>query len=733
IRLRDLDVIERETRESVLDVPQFDVEGISLQYPEQKAHIDRVVSRGARYDARRLSAGDFRGQRLALPPDHRDSPATNANPEEPAPEIENGEDNAAWTFDIGLIEFTNYQLAYEDRTTPTPFVLAINPIDLRIEGLDSDFTQPFEMALSLGIGDGGLVKAEGPVRLEPPEVDLELAMSEIDLTPLAPYWQEQLALDLASGRLGLTGRLQARPESEDDPQFTFDGDLRVDGFRALDDPLASELFSFESLELDGIALAYEPTSFHLARFGLNQPTARLVLDHQGVPNLASVIRESPDEEALAETATEEQATPEADDDANPESGAIPASIGLVEITNGLAEFQDRSVSPYFSTSISELSGRIEGLTSAVDSQGQVALSGRLGGATALKIDGSMNALSEKTALDLQVAFENFELAPFTPYSGRYVGKAIERGKLFVDLQYRLDGNVLKGENSIFLDQFTLGNDIESPDAIKLPIGLAVALLKDRKGEIRIDLPVRGEIDDPEFSVGGIIFSALLNLITKVAMSPFSIMGGLVSADADDLRYIEFDPGATSLSAEQDEKLTALANALVERPVLSLEIKGGALSGIDGRALQEAQFESDLRQEHFRELQSRWFGNKPDSVEEVVVEPEDRSRLIRDAFLKTFGKEALKQLEATQSTRGLAADPEAPEVTKERAMAERLRDQIEIPPGQLRDLARERAAQIQDHVIRAGGIPPERVFVLDVEVQKDAPDPRPRTTLSLAAY
>jgi len=732
IRLRDLSVAERQSGDVVINIPFFDISGISLSYPEQEAHIDRVTTRGGRYNAHRLAEGEFRGQRLARP---LNLPVEDAAtpPQENVPSDVEGEDNSRpWTFDVDLIEVSEYHIAFEDRMIPTLFALDINPIELRIEDLSSDLSQPWHVALSLGVGDGGRLQLEGPIQIEPPELDFQVSLSEIGLGALAPYWQDQLAVELTSGRAALEGRMQAHPESATKPQVEFDGDFRIDALRTRDPVLLDELFSFSSLELEGIQVSYEPTAFHLVRLGLDQPSVRVVIDDQGVPNLASIVREGP-EVAHSEgvDSPDESSSELVEDEPNEERPPIPATVELVEITNGLAEFEDRSVSPYFSTGISDLNGRIEGLNSSADSQGEVSLSGRLGGATAIQIDGSMNALSEKTALDLKIAFENFGLAPFTPYSGRYVGKAIERGKLFVELNYQLDGNTLTGENSVFLDQFTLGNDIESPDAINLPIGLAVALLKDRKGEIRIDLPVRGEIDDPEFSVGGIIFSALVNLVSKVALSPFSIIGGLAASDGDELRTIEFDPGLPDLSPEQKGKLDALASALAERPVLSLEIKGSASAETDGKAFQAAQFERDLRQRRFKELQSQWFGRKPESADEIVMETEDRSRIVKDVFIQTFGEEAELKLNQT-------IDPEAtnsPErkTAKDVAMAERLRDQIPIAPSTLRDLARKRAAQVQEHIIQVGGVPPERVFVLDVDVQENAQEGDSHTTLSLAAY
>ena len=748
IRLRDLTVADRESSQLALSLPVFDINGISMRYPEQKARIESLKTSGARYNAVRLREGNFRGQRMALP-------RRPASPQALAPaELSQGNVSPAsvdpepdppisppWTFNVDLIEVNNYSVSFQDRTTPTLFELDIAPIDLRIEDVSSDFTQPIPVALALGVGEKGRVEIRGPVQIEPGHIDLEVSISEIDLTALAPYWEEPIALELASGKAGLQGRLQARAQPEDQAQLEFEGDFRIDDFRTLDGILADELVSFSALELEGLSLRYEPTSFHLDRLGLDEPQAHVMLNAEGVANVSTVLRSPPD----ADTPE----TPQAVDEVQKESGSalvsnepatsneeaisIPASIDLIEITRGRAEFEDRTVSPHFSTNISEFTGRIEGLTSAADSAGQVSLSGRLGGATQVQIDGSMNALSDQTTLDLKVDFENFELSPFTPYSGRYVGKAIERGKLFVDLSYTLDGNVLVGENKLFLDQFTLGTDIESEEATRLPVGLAVALLKDRKGEIRIDLPVSGEIDDPEFSVGGIIFSALLNLVAKVAMSPFSIIGGLAASNGDELRYVDFEPGRSFLSAPQSEKLDTLAGALIERPVLSLEIKGNADPALDVAALQSVEFENDLIQTRFRELQGKWFGSKPASADEVTLEPKERSRLIEEAFASEFGELALDQLTQSSSPNSENEDPEVQKAALEAEMTKRLREQISIPTEVLRDLARSRASQVQNHLIRVAGIPAERIFVLDIEVQEDAQAERPQTTLSLAAY
>jgi len=713
IVIREFTVTDRATGEPALAVPELDVRGITIRYPEQTAHVDSVSSTGARIALKRLADGSLRVEQLS-----RMESADAASEPVAEDDADSEATGAPWTYAIDLIEFQGTRIDFDDASTPSPATVALEPVDLRVGDLTSDPAAPIQLTLAVTAESGGRIEIRGPVVLEPSRIDLHVVVTDLDLRPFEPYWASALAVDLSSGRIGLEGDLGLRGEDDGAPRVRYTGRLRVDDLRTLDVARSADLLSWKALELEGITLAVEPTSFELDRLRISKPEVHFVLAPDGTSNLATLAVDQ--DAGSADDADDAAPTsePPASGGASP---GIPIRVSLIELSDAVIDLQDQSVTPRFQTGVSALGGRIEGLSSDPNARAKVALEGLLDGATPLSIDGVLSPLASDPYLDLRLAFENFELSPFTPYSGRYIGRTIAQGKLFVDLDYVLEANTLVGENKVFLDQFTLGDDVASEEAVNLPVGLAIALLKNREGEIRIDLPVRGDVDDPEFSVGRVIGMALRNLITRVAMSPFSIVGGLAGTDGSEMSSVQFAPGSAALDAEQTAKIDALAEALAERPALSLEITGEADSAVDRPALQTAALESQLRLARFRETQSAWFGDKPASVEEVVLDPSNRSRLLEDRYAAGAAPDA-GPLPAAEP------DPAAREAELTRRLAER----IELEPTALRDLARRRATAIRDHLVAGGAVSAERIFVLDVAIDRSPGEPTPRASLALAA-
>lgn len=736
IVVRNFAVAERETGDVAVKVPEFDIGGISIAYPEQHVHVDSVTSSGGHYKLLRFPDGTFRAELLARTRSEDGAEAARAAEDSPPAEHSatsvGDEETASWSVAVDRIDLTGHHLELEDRSTEPPVLVGIDIIGLGLRDVTTDPAQPIQTTLELGIGERGRITVEGPVRAEPAQVELELKVADIDLRPFEPYWAPALAIDVSSGRIGLEGRLLARGEGGDTPQVEYTGSFRVDDLRTLDKLVSSDLFSWSALELDGIALAIAPTSFRLKQLTLQRPAAHVVIAPDGTANLATLVVEPAPEPDAERPADGAQTAPSA-----AAGEPIPISVGIVQIVNGTVDFEDRTISPRFKTGVSALKGRIEGLSSDPQARATVALAGQLDGATPMRIDGVVSPLATERYVDVRLAFENFGLTPLTPYSGRYVGKAIERGKLFVDLSYELNGTKLTGENKVFLDQFTLGQGIDSPDATDLPVGLALALLKDREGEIHIDLPISGDVDDPDFSIGGIVLGALRNLITKVAMSPFAMLGGLGGSGGESMSSVAFAPGSATLEPSEVSKLDTLAKGLAERPALSVELAGQATVEIDRPALQATRLENALRRVRFQELSSKWFGDKPTSVDEVVLTTDDRRRLTADAFEARFDQDP-DDLLAVRADMPVGEDatpptPDEIKAAREAEMSRRLRDAIEIDEVALRDLARQRAESIRDHLVATAGVQAARVYVLDPDLHETTADGAAGATLSLAAH
>ena len=199
---------------------------------------------------------------------------------------------------------------------------------------------------------------------------------------------------------------------------------------------------------------------------------------------------------------------------------------------------------------------------------------KLDNSAPVDIKGKINPLSKQLFLDIVADARDIELSPFSPYSGKYVGYGIEKGKLSFNVKYKLEDRKLSAENKIILNQLTFGEKIESPDAIKLPVLLAVALMKDRNGVIDVDLPIGGSLDDPQFSVGGIIFRIIGNIISKAVTAPFALLGSLFGGGSgQELSYVEFDYGRAALDSAGETKIDSLAKAMNNRPALKVDISG----------------------------------------------------------------------------------------------------------------------------------------------------------------
>ena len=326
--------------------------------------------------------------------------------------------------------------------------------------------------------------------------------------------------------------------------------------------------SLQSLSRTKVRTTVDPTTVSIREVGLQEPMAHLVVSPDGGLNIGRLVVVAPPSARAEEKPMEPQKA---------KSPPVPITIGMVKLTKAAATFRDNSVQPSVQTGIFNLNGTIKGLSSKQLARADVDLSGRVGKGASLKIAGTINPLSDDAFTDLTISLGGMDLTAEGPYSRKYVGYGLSKGKLSLDLKYKISQKLLEAENRVVVDQLTFGEKVDSPDATSLPVMLAVALLKDRQGRIDIDLPIRGDLKDPDFKYGKAVISVLLNLLTKIVASPFTLIGSLIpgGGDAEELQYLEFDPGAVAIAATELKKIEAIAKGLEERPGLRLEVTGTA--------------------------------------------------------------------------------------------------------------------------------------------------------------
>jgi hypothetical protein len=335
-----------------------------------------------------------------------------------------------------------------------------------------------------------------------------------------------------------------------------------------------------------------------------------------------------------------------------------------------------------------MEGSYLGLSSKPEATSKVDFKGRAGGLAPITITGHAMPLRNDLDTDVTLKIQGADLTDFTPYTGKYLGYTVRQGKLNVDARLRIDHRNLKAENAVKLDQFYLGDKVDSPEATGLPVKLGLAILRDRRGVIAFDLPVEGSLDDPDVKYGKLVWKAVFGLLGKIATSPFTLIGSLFGGDAGDLSSLAFAPGTSALDPPATAKLQALAKALQERPELRLEAEGGADADQDGAALRKAALEALLRR-------TRRAGLK--LSEEAPLPPAERERWLKAAFETAFP--------APKDAKDAKPVPPPPPAE----MEQRLLGSLKVEPADLALLADARAKGTLAWLLDSAKADPQRVF------------------------
>lgn len=711
LRVQHLALGERGFPESLVKVPLFEVEGFDLDLGKQAVEIAAIRSADAHVMAWLNPDGTMNLQQLFKPA------VGSASAPPPAPAQEQMSDQRSdqpWNVSIGEFELRNYGAAFEDRTLARPQYVDVENLNITVKEIRIPFEQALPIDLSLTLNQTGTITVKGEVAAEPISADVAVALKNIGIRPFQAYLDRFLNVDVRDGAINLAGTLRYAAVRSKEPLLRFQGDVGVDRLLISDRKEFEEVLSWKALNVNRLALDVEPTAIKIGEIVLQEPAVQAVLESDGTLNLSRLVAQSQSDDLQGASGEKKGGTPAAPS-AAPSAQPVIA-IDQVKVVKASAVFRDVSIEPSVRTGLAGLSGTIKGLSSKQIKKADVDFTGRVDGAAQLKIAGKINPLSEDAFTDLVVTLGGMDLTPASPYSGKYAGYILSKGKLSLDLKYKVSQKVLEAENLVLIDQLTFGQKVESPDATSLPVPLLVALLQDRKGLIEIDLPIRGNLDDPDFKYGKVVISTLLNLLGKIAASPFTLLGKLLpGGNEEDLQFIAFAPGSTALTPEETAKLEALETALNERTGLMLDIKGTFDSVLDREAVRARKL-----RERLLAMKRQEFGGMG---KEEELSPEDEQRLV----VKWFAKLPLE--EANQSAKQSKTEgQQAPtfEEMKQRVMAE-----IPVTDAELESLARQRAEVVRNRLLENGKLGIERVFLTDVGTAEPGHE-QVRTQLGLTA-
>ncbi len=673
----------------LLRLQRLDVADASLDLAKQQVLIGQVRSQGLEAWAAREADGELDWQKLFA------GKPTAAS--EPAPAEEASK---PWQVLLRDVQLRDYQAHLVDRVPQQAVALDVGPLNLELSDFDSLGDKPFGLKLDTGLGKQGKLQAAGQVQLQPTNAQLKVATQDIDLRLAQAYLSPFIRLELRSGLLG--SDLEVQLKSTAPLALQVSGSARIDQLHTLDTLRERDFLRWQQVRVNGLDYRHGE-SLAIEQVELEQPYARFVINENLTTNVSELIVPQPAAPAEAQA-----------DAGKP----LAVRIGGVTINDGSANFADFSLTPSFATAIQQMNGRIGTLDNQSPQAASVDIRGKVDKYAPVSVKGKLTPFDPLNSLDIATSFKNVELTTITPYSGKFAGYRIRKGRLNLDLHYRIEKGQLNAENKVLVENLQLGEKVDSPDAVDLPIRLAVALLKDTEGKIAIELPVKGDLNNPEFSVMPIVWQTLRNLVLRAAQAPFKFVAGLVAGGSDvDLSTVPFDAGSDALSDDARQALDTLAKALQERPALRLEVEGQSAQRADGPLLAEQRLQREFRETWYKMLQRR--GDKvPASADELVVDEDDQAILLEGIY-----RARLKQQPPAEWA-------ELDDEQRHQLMRQAVLDSWAQSKLLLRQLAQQRAAAIKDYLVAQGGLADERLYLIDVNLGEPEADGRVLTPLHL---
>ena len=588
LKLARVAMREATAKTPVTSLEQVLVEGGRIDLGGRQVAVSRVAVTGGATTVVRAADGSLPLLTMLGPVDQ----GKPARPSAPAPVPGRPATAKPWTFALGRLELAGHRLAISDRSVTPAVELGIDGIKATIRELRSDGKRPFPFDASFGVTRGGRFTAKGHVAPDGRAADATLAVAKLALSPAQPYIARHVAVVLRNGEVSTAGRLTYRG-GRDRAAVTYIGSADVDRVLVVEEATGDPVVAWKSLHAETIRFGLAPDRLEIDEVRLAELDGRLVIFQDKSLNLGKLMKPAgAPPGAPSASGPVAAAAPAAGSDA---AAGFPVVVERVRIDESSMSFADLSLVLPFATRVHALSGVVVGLGSDTASRATVKLDGRVDEFGLVKVDGALSSFHPKVFTDLTVIFRNVPVSTLTPYSATFAGRRIVAGTMNLDLEYKIDRSALVGENTIVLQELQLGQRVESSGAMRLPLDLAIAILSDSEGRIDLALPVRGNVDHPEFSYGHLIWQALFTVITKVVTSPFRALAGLFGGDAESLQAIAFEPGSDTVLPPERQKLERVAEVLGKRPRLKLTVHGGYEAKVDGEALRSLRVRQDLAQ------------------------------------------------------------------------------------------------------------------------------------------
>ncbi len=676
--LRDLRAVKRGEKEDFLEIAAFSIRDTSIDLTERKVDIGVMSGEKGFFLLRKNKDGSMNLANL-MPP------AT-------APKGK----SAPWIITVRSLNFGNHIVRVEDLSLAEPFSLDIDRISIKGKRLSTAKNTRGWISLACRVAKKGTVAVSGNVLPEPLNTALSMKIKDLPIAPLQPYVDEKANVLLTGGVINSDGKITAGMTQKEGLKAAFKGKVWINNFATADRITAEDLLKWDTLYLGEMDIRYAPLFMNIDDISLTNFYSRIVVNADRTINLRKVFKTAGPQQQTEARAQTSQPTVQPAVTENKPAQQKMIRISKITLQGGTIDFTDHSIEPMFSSKLSEIGGSVSGLSSEENKFGEVDLRGKYDGYAPLDITGKVNPFRNDLYVDLKFGFKDMDLARVSPYSGRYAGYAIQEGKLSFQLQYLIVKNKLDSKNSIFVDQFTFGDRVESPQATKLPVRLVVALLKDRNGRINLDIPVSGDMHDPKFSIGGVIWQVIKNILVKAVTSPFALLSAIFGG-GEQLSYIEFDDGLSTLPDSSQKKLDNVIKALYERPNLKMDIEGHADPEKDREGLKQYILSRKVKAQKLKDLAKK--GMAVPSLDAITVTAKEYPEYLKRAYSE-------EKFPKPRNFLGMAKSLPVPEMEK------LMLTNTKVTEEDLRALASQRALAVKDYILKSQKVEPERVFLVE---------------------
>jgi hypothetical protein len=719
--VHDLKVSEKGEAKTLIKIPAFGLNGIGVNLKNQEIMVDSVTGKDAEIEAWLDKDGVINYQTLFAPPkaeekntdiataktvnftEDTSKPPTNSPSAPPPPKKD-------WLIKANSLSLDNFGLNFEDKALKKPEQMTAKPINLKLNNYANkpDTKLPFQ--LEIGVNKTGSIKLKGDTVISPLAAKIDVAVKNIELEKFQPYVEKFARIYLLDGKFNIDGKLDVKQAPEKPLDVKFTGNAGIADLLARDKIQNKDLIRWKNLNFKDLNVDLLANRYAAAVLLIEKPYAKVTIRKDKTINFSDIMVA---EKASANKPTKPTKPVKAIQGGKAAESSKPVfKLSQVKVVDGSSDFADLSLILPFAARIESLDGGAKGLSSDPKSIIKVDMKGSAYDIAPVDIAGEISPYLGDYNISLK--FDGLPMPLVTPYMVQFAGYRIEKGKLTLGLKYQVEKGNLNASNSILIDQLELGEKVDNPNAVSLPLELAIALLKDSSGKIKLDVPLTGSLEDPKFSIGGIIVDALVNVLTKIVTSPFNAIASLVGSE-ENLSVVGFAPGKYLLDEKEMKKLDDVAKALKEKPVLNLEIKGAAFEEQDWPILREDALLEQLKSLKAAEM-SKEEGRKV-RLEHFKLSEDDYNDLLADAFIKRFPTMGEKSILGTPKLLSpLTGD--FYQVAKQK-MAEIIKPE----PKRLKDLASERSQAIAKYIVQKGGIANERVFILDsaLDPKRDGKD------------